>query len=84
VNKLLAVKTLKGIKIDMNNEEKELLELILAGYIIEMEDSISIDKSRLNKAIENLSKETIKSGIRENEKRIGITRTFLKILQGVE
>ncbi len=81
---MLAVKTLKGIKIDMNNEEKELLELILAGYIIEMEDSISIDKSRLNKAIENLSKETIKSGIRENEKRIGITRTFLKILQGVE
>lgn len=81
---MLAVKTLKGIKIDMNNEEKELLELILVGYIIEMEDSISIDKSRLNKAIENLSKETIKSGIRENEKRIGITRTFLKILQGVE
>ncbi len=81
---MLAVKTLKGIKIDMNNEEKELLELILAGYIIEMEDSISIDKSRLNKAIENLSKETIKSGIRENEKRIEITRTFLKILQGVE
>lgn len=80
---MLAIKTLKGIKVDMNQEEKELLEMILAGYIIELEDNVRIEKSSLNKAIEELNRETIKRTIKNTEKRIESASTFLKILQGV-
>jgi hypothetical protein len=80
---MLAIKTLKGIKVDMNQEEKELLEMILAGYIIEKEDDVRINKSSLNKALETLTKEGIKSSIAASEKDIKVASTFLKILQGV-